>query len=118
MEDKDFLFISCSIQILSICVMLLALVWLKCLLSEAIKMNIPMMVVHIIVLLYFFTFTIFDLYYFLKLERLKEEGHSKEYNKFRKNFSKYDDLFSFGLFVCELIIAEMLRRLSKRINID
>lgn len=98
--------------------MLLALGWLKCLLWEAIKMNIPMMMVHIIVLLYFVTFTIIDFYYFFKIKRDLEERHFKEYYEILKSENKVVHFFNFGLFVSELIIAEMLRRLSKRINID
>jgi hypothetical protein len=52
-------------------------------------MNIPMMVVHTTVLLYFLITTILDLYYYLKLEK---EVEIIEYLKTLKNYYKFDEI--------------------------
>jgi uncharacterized membrane protein len=118
MKGEYFLSLMTAIQIIAIFVMLLALLWLKFLLSDAIKMNIPMMVVHIIVLLSLLIFTVLDLYYYLKLEKVREARDIISFIKLLEDYDTFNEITSFGLFVCEFTIAEMLRRLSKRINID
>jgi hypothetical protein len=53
---------------ISVILVLLALVWIRFLLAKEVKMNIPMIVFHLVILTYFLTFSLGLLYFAIRLK--------------------------------------------------
>jgi drug/metabolite transporter (DMT)-like permease len=70
---EDYLSDSVYVNLQSFClitsalILLIALIWIKRILSEVVKLNIPMMVLHLTVLLYFIVQEVPNYYYSGKL---------------------------------------------------
>jgi hypothetical protein len=112
-KEFAYLIIFYSSFFFSFFIMVVSLVWLKCILKDVMKMNLKLMAVHIIVLLDYLAFDLLTIY---QLWTIETELDKDEQIKLKARYRTISNVATTNCFLCCWVVAEMVRRLAKRNN--
>jgi hypothetical protein len=114
----NWLIAICLMSLLSISLMMGSIIWLKLILGDQVKKNIPMMVAHVLVLCLELLIYVADFFYILGLTGDVENRDKESFQDLFYEYNLFIDFISLGFVLIKLFIAETLRRLAKRVNVS